>query len=175
MYVLENWSNWLRLYASQGSIRHIGGCSRLNANGAYPQGQSNVRTMGCCGRKKLLMIMTSVCACASFAFLCIAVATDYWLYCEEKTEVFPNGTYHTKRTITGLWRKCVEMGRLCCNNSSKCCVYGRWCYVFVISIQNESHEKCSHSCNYMHMNERVVPILVGPNSHERLWISDDSF
>ncbi len=111
MYVLENWSNWLRLYASQGGLRHAGCSPPLNVNGAYLKGQTNVHTMGCCGKKKLLMIMTSVCACASFAFLCIAVATDYWLYAVEKIEVHANGSMETKRTMTGLWRKCVEYGK----------------------------------------------------------------
>lgn len=67
-------------------------------------------TMGCCGKKKLLMIMTSVCACASFAFLCIAVATDYWLYAIEKVQDV-NGSFVQMKTITGLWRKCVDDGR----------------------------------------------------------------
>ena len=55
--------------------------------------------------------MTSVCACASFAFLCIAVATDYWLYAVEKV-LSENGTASYMKTITGLWRKCVDDGEL---------------------------------------------------------------
>ncbi|KAK2161606.1 hypothetical protein NP493_1571g00023 [Ridgeia piscesae] len=63
-----------------------------------------------CGSKKLLVIMTSVCACASFAFLCIAVATDYWLYAKERVfDANQSATY--MKTFTGLWRKCVEDGR----------------------------------------------------------------
>ena len=127
MYVLENWANWLRLYSSRSGLRHLGGggaCARLPEAGAlssagsgeggplfvYSKADSNgCGTMGCCGKKKLLMVMTSVCACASFAFLCIAVATDYWLYAVEK--VFDaNGSAIYMKTITGLWRKCVDDG-----------------------------------------------------------------
>ena len=113
MYVLENWSNWLRLYATQGGIVHGTCCSVRfeNGVGGDPRGQSDVCTMGCCGKKKLLMIMTSVCACISFAFLCIAVATDYWLFAIERVTEHANGTADYKRTITGLWRNCVFNGR----------------------------------------------------------------
>ena len=111
MYVLENWSNWLRVYASQGGLRQGSFCLGLNRVGEDPVGQADVCTMGCCGKKKLLMIMTSVCACASFAFLCIAVATDYWLFAIEKVTDYSNGTADYKLTITGLWRKCVVNGR----------------------------------------------------------------
>lgn len=53
------------------------------------------------------MIMTSSCAGAAFGLLCIAVATDYWLYTSERVV---DSSYNTsaiyKRTYSGLWRKC---------------------------------------------------------------------
>ena len=69
------------------------------------------QNMGCCGKKKVLMIMTSICACASFAFLCIAVATDYWLFAIERV-MDENGTSKEMHTYTGLWRKCILDGKL---------------------------------------------------------------
>lgn len=65
--------------------------------------------MGCLANPKILTIVTSLCACASFAFLCIAVGTDYWLYAMERAE-----TNKTKPTVyrshSGLWRKCMYEG-----------------------------------------------------------------
>ncbi|KAK3760669.1 hypothetical protein RRG08_010642 [Elysia crispata] len=40
-------------------------------------------TMDCCTKRRLLTVMTSVCACAAFGLLCISVATDYWLFTKE--------------------------------------------------------------------------------------------
>ncbi|GFS01910.1 voltage-dependent calcium channel gamma subunit [Elysia marginata] len=39
--------------------------------------------MDCCTKRRLLTVMTSVCACAAFGLLCISVATDYWLFTRE--------------------------------------------------------------------------------------------
>jgi hypothetical protein len=86
--------------------------STTRARTFWTQRPADVYTMGCCGKKKLLMITTSVCACASFAFLCISLATDYWLFMSEKVKEFErNGTKLYKHTNTGLWRKCVVDGR----------------------------------------------------------------
>ena len=55
--------------------------------------------------------MTSLCACASFAFLCIAVATDYWLDTKERVQdasLIQNDSYMYAHT--GLWKKCVTDG-----------------------------------------------------------------
>ena len=63
-------------------------------------------TMCPASNKKLLMITTSVCACASFAFLTIAVATDYWIKMTElKTDGGVNGSTRDI-TNTGLWNRC---------------------------------------------------------------------
>ncbi|KAK3583023.1 hypothetical protein CHS0354_005667 [Potamilus streckersoni] len=63
--------------------------------------------MDCCTKKRLLMVMTSGCACAAFGLLCIAVATDYWLYTLEKQVVEDvNGTAIYNKFWSGLWRKC---------------------------------------------------------------------
>ncbi|ELU09240.1 hypothetical protein CAPTEDRAFT_156450 [Capitella teleta] len=51
------------------------------------------------------MLTTSISACASFAFLCIAVATDYWLHTRERNAPV-NGTNSYTLTYTGLWRRC---------------------------------------------------------------------
>ncbi|XP_052831847.1 voltage-dependent calcium channel gamma-5 subunit-like [Octopus bimaculoides] len=63
--------------------------------------------MDACGKKRLLMVMTSGCAGAAFGLLCIAVATDYWLFTSERIQ---DASYNTsaiyKRTYSGLWRKC---------------------------------------------------------------------
>ena len=66
--------------------------------------------MGCCDKSKLLMLTTSLSACASFAFLCIAVATDYWLYTKERVTT-SNGSTTYMETYTGLWRKCSKDGK----------------------------------------------------------------
>ena len=68
-------------------------------------------TMVCGGKKNILMVMTSICASASFAFLCIAVATDYWLFAKE-LRTAANGTNFYENTYTGLWRKCSANGEL---------------------------------------------------------------
>lgn len=121
MYVLENWSNWLRVYASrQGFGSEKGVLQEATGFGQYPPAPGEVllnvhtHTMGCCGTRKLLMIMTSICACASFAALVIAVATNYWLFMTEKitnqTDATGN-TFYEMKTTTGLWTKCVEIGK----------------------------------------------------------------
>lgn len=69
-------------------------------------------TMERCSRKRLLMVMTSACACAAFGLLCIAVATDYWLYTFERKADTVNGTFYTKYW-SGLWRKCKVDGKSC--------------------------------------------------------------
>ena len=63
-----------------------------------------------CASKKLLMIATSICACASFAFLCVAVATDYWIHMTE-LKTTDNGTYAHLNTSTGLWKRCEIDGK----------------------------------------------------------------
>uniref|UniRef100_A0A0L8HKH5 Uncharacterized protein n=1 Tax=Octopus bimaculoides TaxID=37653 RepID=A0A0L8HKH5_OCTBM len=67
--------------------------------------------MDACGKKRLLMVMTSGCAGAAFGLLCIAVATDYWLFTSERIQ---DASYNTsaiyKRTYSGLWRKCERTG-----------------------------------------------------------------
>lgn len=57
------------------------------------------------------MVMTSACACAAFGLLCIAVATDYWLYTQEKVEGGANGTIYN-RFWSGLFRRCKLDGKL---------------------------------------------------------------
>lgn len=53
------------------------------------------------------MIMTSLCASTSFAFLCMGVATDYWIHIvEKKTTNTVNKTDYFEVTRTGLWRRC---------------------------------------------------------------------
>jgi hypothetical protein len=79
--------------------------------------------MGCCGKKRLLTVMTSLCASSAFVLLCIGVATDHWLYTVERVDevdrVPPNKkqpinmTELFRRTTSGLWRKCVEYGTFC--------------------------------------------------------------
>lgn len=69
-----------------------------------------IQAMGCCEKTKLLMLTTSLSACSSFAFLCIAVATDYWLHTKERG-VMSNGTNSYSETYTGLWRKCTKDGK----------------------------------------------------------------
>ncbi|XP_041362224.1 voltage-dependent calcium channel gamma-5 subunit-like [Gigantopelta aegis] len=70
--------------------------------------------MDCCSKKRLLTIMTSVCACAAFGLLCIAVATDYWLYTRERLK--KDSEYNTtipatyRSVYSGLWRKCEDKG-----------------------------------------------------------------
>ncbi|ESO09520.1 hypothetical protein HELRODRAFT_190537, partial [Helobdella robusta] len=61
---------------------------------------------GCWRNPKALTLATSMCACASFSFLCVAVATDYWLYAEDRIE-FTNQTGYYVKTYNGLWRKCT--------------------------------------------------------------------
>ena len=117
MYVLENWSNWLRVYASRQGFGQRGVLQQATGFGQYPPAPGDVlnvhHTMGCCGKRKLLMIMTSVCACASFASLVIAVATDYWLYMTERVANNTEGTVTIEmRTTAGLWRKCIEIGKI---------------------------------------------------------------
>ncbi|XP_053392360.1 voltage-dependent calcium channel gamma-7 subunit-like [Mercenaria mercenaria] len=75
--------------------------------------------MDCCDRKRLLMVMTSACACAAFGLLCIAVATDYWLYTKEKLEEGVNGTMYN-RYWSGLFRKCKVEAR---DSSKRNCTY----------------------------------------------------
>lgn len=73
---------------------------------------AEVCTMDCCGKKRLLMVMTSACSCAAFGLLCIAVATDYWLYTKEKvSERTFNRSAEYLRMYSGLWRTCVEAGK----------------------------------------------------------------
>ncbi|KAJ8319236.1 hypothetical protein KUTeg_004327 [Tegillarca granosa] len=61
--------------------------------------------MDCCNRKRILMIMTSACACAAFGLLSIAVATDYWLFTKDRQDIGNNVTH--KYFWSGLWRKCI--------------------------------------------------------------------
>lgn len=67
-----------------------------------------------CTKKTVLSATTTVSALTSFVCLCIAVSTDHWLYALERlvsdTSVSQNITY--KRTETGLWRKCTQIGQL---------------------------------------------------------------
>ncbi|CAG5131525.1 unnamed protein product, partial [Candidula unifasciata] len=63
--------------------------------------------MDCCTKRRLLTVMTSVCACAAFGLLCISVATDYWLFTKEKTkEAVGNKSVKYRSVYSGLWRKC---------------------------------------------------------------------
>ena len=71
----------------------------------------------CCSKKRLLTSMTSICACAAFGLLSIAVSTDYWLFTVEKVKREGNTTatddgivYET--VYSGLWRKCMIEGEL---------------------------------------------------------------
>ena len=123
MYVLENWSNWLRVYASRQGFGQRGVLQQASGFGQYPPAPGDVlnvhHTMGCCGKRKLLMIMTSVCACASFASLVIAVATDYWLYMTEKLSNNTEGTsFIEMKTTAGLWKKCIEIGKILSRSTS---------------------------------------------------------
>ncbi|KAI8794028.1 hypothetical protein BgiMline_005925 [Biomphalaria glabrata] len=66
-------------------------------------------TMDCCTKRRLLTVMTSVCACAAFGLLSISVATDYWLFTKEKAKETPgNKTVGAKYkcVYSGLWRRC---------------------------------------------------------------------
>ena len=99
------------------ALGHLLRCSSVSGREKASGGQSHdtecpshVSTMGCWGKKKLLVIMTSLCACAAFASLCIAVATDYWLYAIEKIK-HPNGSVSYNKTFSGLWRQCWDDGR----------------------------------------------------------------
>jgi len=67
---------------------------------------------GLCGNgdRKALTVMTSLFACLSFAFLCIAVATDYWLYAIELV-TDSNLTTSFQYTHSGLWKQCVTTGK----------------------------------------------------------------
>lgn len=65
--------------------------------------------MDCCSKKRLLMIMTSACACAAFGLLSIAVATDYWLFTMDRQKDTSNGSAYD-RFWSGLWRKCKIIG-----------------------------------------------------------------
>ena len=67
--------------------------------------------MDVCDRKRVLMVMTSACASAAFGLLCIAVATDYWLYTKEKLDQDINGTAIFNQYWTGLFRKCKVDGK----------------------------------------------------------------
>ncbi|XP_076458420.1 voltage-dependent calcium channel gamma-7 subunit-like [Babylonia areolata] len=67
--------------------------------------------MDCCTKKRLLTSMTSVCACAAFGLLSIAVATDYWLFTSERKKDAPSGVNSTLGPVyihvySGLWRRC---------------------------------------------------------------------
>jgi len=66
-----------------------------------------------CTKKTVLSATTTVSALTSFVCLCIAVSTDHWLYALERlvsdTSTTVNVTY--KRTATGLWRKCTQIGQ----------------------------------------------------------------
>ena len=66
--------------------------------------------MDCCTKKRLLTSMTSVCACAAFGLLSIAVSTDYWLFTSEKNK--DNGTVGAVYThvYSGLWHRCEYKG-----------------------------------------------------------------
>ncbi|XP_076457716.1 voltage-dependent calcium channel gamma-7 subunit-like [Babylonia areolata] len=69
--------------------------------------------MDCCTKKRLLTSMTSVCACAAFGLLSIAVATDYWLFTSEKKKDAAkenNGTagaIYYLHGFSGLWHQCL--------------------------------------------------------------------
>ncbi|CAE1264220.1 CACNG5 [Acanthosepion pharaonis] len=99
-------------------------CCRRPRSPAETYGRTTTTTtMDVCGKKRLLMIMTSSCAGAAFGLLCIAVATDYWLYTSERVV---DSSYNTsaiyKRTYSGLWRKCEHTGEyLPASHSSYCC------------------------------------------------------
>ena len=67
--------------------------------------------MDVCDRKRVLMVMTSACASAAFGLLCIAVATDYWLFTREKLDQDINGTAIYNLYWTGLFRKCKVDGK----------------------------------------------------------------
>lgn len=71
--------------------------------------------MDCCSKRRILTSMTSVCACAAFGLLCIAVATDYWLFTSEKFS--GNGTARALYThvYSGLWHKCQYKGERACH------------------------------------------------------------
>ncbi|KAK2169399.1 hypothetical protein LSH36_10g05008 [Paralvinella palmiformis] len=77
--------------------------------------------MGCCSKKNVLTVMTSTCASASFAFLCIAVATDYWLHAKELKQA-ANGSQFYEYTYTGLWRKCSANVRPNSGHVGRCVV-----------------------------------------------------
>ena len=71
-----------------------------------------VKMGGLCNSRKLLTFTSSVCSCVSFAFLCVAVATDYWLSSVERVSNL-NGTKETfLNTTAGLWRKCMRQGKI---------------------------------------------------------------
>jgi len=58
-------------------------------------------------KRQRVLILTCFTSSVSFACLCIALVTDYWLYATERV-TNENGTVVLKNTSTGLWRKCVE-------------------------------------------------------------------
>ncbi len=62
---------------------------------------------GLCGRRdrQVLTGLTALSACVSFAFLCIAVGTDHWLYATELV-TDANQTTSRMRTHSGLWKYC---------------------------------------------------------------------
>jgi len=66
--------------------------------------------MGCFGDRKSLAVMTSISACASFAFLSIAIGTDYWLHATERI-IDSNQTVTLMTSHNGLWKKCTIDGR----------------------------------------------------------------
>lgn len=69
--------------------------------------------MDCCTKRRLLTSMTSVCACAAFGLLSIAVSTDYWLFTSEKNKdngTVPGAVY--THVYSGLWHRCEYKGNL---------------------------------------------------------------
>lgn len=90
--------------------------------------------MDYCDRKRLLMVMTSACACAAFGLLCIGVATDYWLFTREKHGEGLDGKNITyKEYWSGLFRKCKLTGTYI--NVVKCSHINDFFFLFSVLVR----------------------------------------
>ena len=92
-----------------------------------------------------LSLFNNLCACASFCFLLIAVATDHWLHTTERqelSEVAPGGgvMLSVKLIHSGLWRKCTHYDSTIQNSKS----YDDVATVDIFSISGSLSKASAH-------------------------------
>ncbi|XP_013415378.1 voltage-dependent calcium channel gamma-5 subunit-like [Lingula anatina] len=106
--------------------------------------------MAWCGRKRFLMVLTSLCASTAFAFLSMGVATDYWIY---MTEIVTgcNQTEVTKSTHAGLWKKCYSQE--CMKVKLNCS------YIKYFSLEEKDDSQRTEAILYNIKTSTMMPLI----------------